>query len=171
MRDLVLLVFLLLLMAVASTTSTVAASTMAASTITAPTVAGLWQTPNRGAVVSILPCEDGFCGYIVGLFLDRPDDRMPIDYRGVTQCDLPLIIGARQIRPNLWKGRIIDPRNGSIYGVEMHLDPNGNLALRGFLGIPLLGHTQTWTRYPYKPPPDCRIGPARPVASTLLDRR
>ena len=46
------------------------------------------------------------------------------------------------------EGHITDPRNGDVWGVELHLDPHGNLALRGFLGVPLLGRTQTWTRYP-----------------------
>ena len=64
--------------------------------------------------------------------------------------------------PNLWKGHIIDPRNGSVYGVELQLDPHGNLALRGFLGIPLLGHTQTWTRYTGSVPDDCRMHAAQP---------
>jgi uncharacterized protein (DUF2147 family) len=129
------------------------------ATCAAPSLTGLWQTPNRGAVVDISACDNGVCGRIVGIFLDRSEDRMPVDYRGVSQCGLPLITDARAIRPNLWKGHITDPRNGHVYGVELHLDAHGNLALRGFIGIPLLGHTQTWTRYPQAPPADCRIGP------------
>jgi hypothetical protein len=41
--------------------------------------------------------------------------------------------------------------------VELHLDPHGELRLRGFLGIPLLGQTQTWTRYAGPLPEDCRL--------------
>jgi len=82
---------------------------------------------------------------------------MPVDYRGVSQCDLPLITDASQVQTGLWKGHITDPRNGHVWGVELHLDSHGDLALRGFFGLPLLGHTQTWTRYRGKPPANCRI--------------
>jgi uncharacterized protein (DUF2147 family) len=125
----------------------------------APDLTGLWLTQDRDGVIAISPCGVDLCGRIVGVFLDRPSDSMPIDHRGVSQCGLPLITDARQIRPNLWKGHITDPRNGDVWGVELHLDPRGNLALRGFFGLPLLGRTQTWTRYQGTPPADCRIGP------------
>ena len=130
----------------------------------APVPTGLWLTQGGDAVMAISPCNGGLCGRLVGVFLDHPDDPMPVDYRGVSQCNLPLVSNARQVQPNLWKGHITDPRNGGVYGVELHLDSNGNLALRGFLGVPLLGHTQTWTRYTKKVPADCRITPANAVA-------
>ena len=125
----------------------------------APSLTGLWETPHRDAVIEIAPCDNGICGWIVGLFLDLATDRMPVNYKGVSQCRLALITDVREIHPNLWRGHITDPRNGHIYGVELHIDAHGNLALRGFIGIPLLGSTQTWTRYPSQPPADCRIGP------------
>jgi uncharacterized protein (DUF2147 family) len=124
----------------------------------------MWLTQGGDGVVAIASCGADLCGRLVGVFLDRPTDPMPVDHRGVSQCNLPLITAARQIRPNLWKGHLTDPRNGHVWGVELHLDPRGNLALRGFFGVPLLGHTQTWTRYPGTPPTDCRIGPPAAVA-------
>jgi len=136
----------------------------------APGVTGLWLTQDRDGVIAISPCHGGMlCGRIVGVFLDRLSDPMPVDYRGVSQCNLSLISDARQVQPNLWKGHIMDPRNGSVYGAELHLDARGNLALRGYLGIPLLGHTQTWTRYPGHPPPDCRIGPVEGLPERSAD--
>ncbi len=119
--------------------------------------AGLWLTPDHDGVIAIAPCGEALCGRIVGVFLDHPDDRMPVDHRGTSQCNLPLIAGARQIQPNLWKGRITNPRSGETFGVEFHMDPRGDLALRGFFGVPLLGHTQTWTRYAGAVSPDCRL--------------
>lgn len=122
-------------------------------------VTGMWLTQDRDGVIAISTCGTMVCARIVGVFLDRPNDPMPVDHRGISQCNLPLISDARQIQPGLWKGHITDPRNGTVWGVELHLDPGGNLALRGFLGIPLLGRTQTWTRYTGRPPADCRILP------------
>ncbi len=140
------------------------------------TPAGHWLTQDQDGVIAISPCDAGLCAHIAGVFLDQPNDPMPLDYRGISQCHLPLITDARQIHANLWKGHILDPRNGNIYGVELHLDPNGNLAVRGFLGIPFLGETQTWTRYSRDLPAGCRIAPnpnlADPAPSgTIANRR
>ncbi|MDR3532541.1 MAG: DUF2147 domain-containing protein [Rhodopila sp.] len=129
----------------------------------AATVTGFWLTQGGDGVIAISPCGDHLCGRLVAFFLDHPSDRTPVDYRGVSQCHLALISDARQIGANLWKGHITNPKNGKVYGVELRLDPSGNLALRGFLGVPLLGRTQTWTRYAGKVPADCRIYAPNPV--------
>lgn len=129
-----------------------------------PTLTGLWLTQDHDGVMAVSPCEGGLCVTIAGLIMDHPGDPTPVDYRGVPQCHLPLVTDARQVRPNLWKGHITDPRNGSVYGVELRLDAHGDLALRGFVGIPLLGRTQTWTRFTGKVPSDCRLQARVPSA-------
>jgi uncharacterized protein (DUF2147 family) len=44
-------------------------------------------------------------------------------------------------------GDILDPDNGSVYRCRFHLDKDGSvLAVRGFIGISLLGRSQTWQR-------------------------
>ena len=134
-----------------------------------PSITGLWLTQGGNGVIAIAPCDGGVCGRIVGFFLDRPTDSTPRDYRGLSQCNLPLITDAKPIRPNLWKGHIVDPRNGHIFGVELHLTPNGTLALRGFLGFPVLGQTQIWTRYQGSAPRDCRIMPT--TNANITDRQ
>lgn len=46
-------------------------------------------------------------------------------------------------------GDILDPDNGSIYRCKMRLLEGGRrLSVRGFIGISLLGRSQTWTREP-----------------------
>lgn len=48
---------------------------------------------------------------------------------------------------NTWeKGQILDPKNGKIYSCKAELDGKDVLKVRGFLGISLLGRTQTWYR-------------------------
>jgi uncharacterized protein (DUF2147 family) len=44
-------------------------------------------------------------------------------------------------------GNVIDPRSGSTYQAKLWLDEGGNLNLRGFIGIPLLGATQVWHKF------------------------
>jgi uncharacterized protein (DUF2147 family) len=142
----------------------------AAAAVAPVSPVGLWFTQDRDGIIRITNCGGNLCADIAGLILDHPDDPTPVDYRGVSQCHLPLITDARPIQPNLWKGHINDPRNGSVYGVELHLDPHGNLALRGFLGIPLLGHTQTWTHYTGPVPADCRMHAASAVVGATITR-
>ncbi len=44
-------------------------------------------------------------------------------------------------------GDILDPNNGKVYQSKMKLVDNGSkLEVRGFVGISLLGRTQTWIR-------------------------
>jgi len=44
-------------------------------------------------------------------------------------------------------GTILDPNNGKVYKVRMKLDDGGRrLEVRGYIGMPLLGRTQTWVR-------------------------
>jgi uncharacterized protein (DUF2147 family) len=49
-------------------------------------------------------------------------------------------------------GSIFDPGSGNTYSGEMHLDGGDKLVVRGYLGISLLGRSQTWIRESaYKP--------------------
>jgi uncharacterized protein (DUF2147 family) len=44
-------------------------------------------------------------------------------------------------------GDILDPEKGAVYTSRMQLSDDGQtLSVRGYVGIPLLGRSQTWTR-------------------------
>lgn len=44
-------------------------------------------------------------------------------------------------------GTILDPDNGKVYKCKMQLDDTGNrLEVRGYIGIALIGRSQTWLR-------------------------
>lgn len=118
---------------------------------------GQWLTQNGEAVIAIEPCGGDLCGRIVGITLDHPNDPTPRDWMGREQCGLTIIRQAAPQANGLWRGRIIDPRNGDSYHAQFSVAPDHTLHLRGYLGIPLLGQTQIWR--PYKPhlPADCRM--------------
>jgi uncharacterized protein (DUF2147 family) len=44
-------------------------------------------------------------------------------------------------------GRIYDPNSGHSYHCSVELEGNDRLKLHGYIGIPLLGRNETWTRY------------------------
>jgi uncharacterized protein (DUF2147 family) len=115
----------------------------------APSPTGRWVTPSHGAVIQISPCGDYLCGTIVGIVLN-PGDPVPTDWQGQSQCGLTIIHVTRDRGAGggqIWAGTITDPRSGSVYHALIRPGDPGSLLLRGYLGIPLLGQTQTWSKY------------------------
>jgi len=43
-------------------------------------------------------------------------------------------------------GKIYDPKSGKTYSAKAELTNNNTLALRGFIGVSLVGRTDTWIR-------------------------
>ena len=43
-------------------------------------------------------------------------------------------------------GKIVDPKNGKSYHCKIVLDGKDKLIVRGYIGIPLFGRSQTWLR-------------------------
>jgi uncharacterized protein (DUF2147 family) len=109
-------------------------------------VAGLWTTEDGNGVIAIEPCGDALCGRIVGI-VRQPGEPIPTDVHGASQCGLTIITEERPESDGTWLGHVTDPRTGTIYGAQIWLGHDGNLRLRGFLGIPLLGQTQTWHHF------------------------
>jgi uncharacterized protein (DUF2147 family) len=94
-----------------------------------------------------------------GLYYGRIEPSSPGDDRNArcTRCtddrhDQPIIglVLLRHLRPadgEYVGGDILDPDTGRIYGCTLRLVAGGREAvMRGFLGISLLGRSQTWRR-------------------------
>jgi uncharacterized protein (DUF2147 family) len=117
---------------------------------------GNWSTANRHGVVAIYECGAALCGRIVGI--DRkPGDPMPTDVQGRPQCGLTIITNEKPAADGVWLGEVTDPRDGGTYQARLWLDHAGNLRLRGFIGIPLLGATQTWRPFTGHLTADCGL--------------
>jgi uncharacterized protein (DUF2147 family) len=129
------------------------------------TVMGTWLTASGKAQVRIAPCADAksgpICGTIVALVEPRGPDGTVVapdaatDWRntdpalrGRKVLGMPLIWGFKKTSdPNTFEeGQIYNGENGKIYNANISLQPDGKLRLRGYVGAPMFGETQLWTR-------------------------
>ena len=62
--------------------------------------------------------------------------------------DRPLIWGFKKTSDtNTFEdGQIYNGENGKIYSANISLQSDGKLRLRGYVGSPMFGETQLWTR-------------------------
>ncbi len=122
--------------------------------------AGRWMTPSHDAVIQIAPCGAEMCGQIVGMVLG-PNDPVPKNWAGVSQCRLTIIRTAPDVDGDgrvVWRGTIVNPRDGAAYHAQIMLGADHNLKLRGYVGLPIFGRTQSWTAYEGpNVPADCRL--------------
>jgi len=127
-----------------------------ASASLAASPSGMWSTASGHGVVEIAQCGDALCGRIVGI--DRePTEPMPTDVHGQPQCGLTIITNEKPEADGTWLGDVTDPRDGATYQAKLWLDESGDLHLRGFVGIPLLGATQIWHRFTGHLTDECRL--------------
>ncbi len=124
----------------------------------APNLVGYWSTGANQAVTQIYSCGDNLlCGELVGFPMDHASDAMPETWEHQPQCHFVLIRYLHD-HGDSWIGKIINPRSGNVYGVDLRLLSPDQLRLRGFVLLQMLGATRIWTRYEGAPPPaDCRM--------------
>lgn len=102
----------------------------------------IWQAENsqlKGKVVKIFPKsgsnQDKVCAKCDGNLHNQPIVGM-------------VIISGLMAKENQWdNGRILDPENGKTYNLSLRTAENGKkLDVHGYVGLPLLGRSQTWER-------------------------
>lgn len=133
-----------------------AAFLLGAASPTEP-VMGQWLTQNKDGVISIRECERGLCGTVIGVTAFKPDGSPPVDIEGHTQCNLPLITDAVRSGDSKWFGHIRNPEDGHVHEIELSVDAQGRLHLRGYVLVPLFGKTVVWTRFRGHLTPDCHM--------------
>ncbi|MBN2893809.1 MAG: DUF2147 domain-containing protein [Bacteroidales bacterium] len=112
------------------------------------------ETGKAKSVVEIYEGKDGkFYGKITKLFREPGEEQNPIcDVCPGSKKDKPvigmiIISGMEKTSSNMWKrGTILDPATGNVYDCKMWRDGK-NLEVRGYLGISLVGRSQTWLPY------------------------
>ncbi len=112
-------------------------------------VLGNWTTPDH-SVVRIYRCGSEICAQLVGISstsqetkdVKNPDPQA----RARPLCDLVIGRGFHLQDPEHAKGgTLYDPESGKTY--QGQFEAKGDeLKLRGYVGIPLFGRTETWHR-------------------------
>jgi uncharacterized protein (DUF2147 family) len=119
-------------------------------------IIGVWKTGEGNAMVRIYKNGDKYQGKVVWL-------KEPIDTEtGKPKLDKNHPDEAVRTRPvlglvNIWgfvykgdkvweEGNIYDPKNGNTYSCTIKLESANTLEVRGFIGVSLIGRTDTWTR-------------------------
>jgi uncharacterized protein (DUF2147 family) len=132
-----------------------------------PSVMGTWLTASKVAKIRIAPCADPargpVCGMIVGLIDPKGPDGQVVAPEAATDYHNsdPALRGRKVLGmlmmydfkttsdPNGFEeGTIYNGDNGKTYRAKIGLQPDGTLRLRGYVGTPLFGETQVWTRIP-----------------------
>ncbi|MFC0398944.1 DUF2147 domain-containing protein [Paraburkholderia rhizosphaerae] len=120
---------------------------------------GTWQTIDDHthqpkALVQITQDENGT---LSGKVIKSLNPNEPPGRR-CTECtdarkDQPIlgmtIINDMKKDGDVWAGgQILDPENGKVYKCKMHTEDGGQkLIVRGYIGVSLLGRSQTWIRH------------------------
>ena len=124
------------------------------------TPAGLWKTVDDNtrkekSLVRIVEANGVYSGKVEKIIdPDAPKDAVCKDCTDERK-DKP-VLGMTIIRnvkasaddkSSFEGGDILDPNNGKVYRVRLKvIDNGGKLDVRGYIGTPMLGRTQTWTR-------------------------
>ena len=119
---------------------------------------GLWkniddETKQPKALIRITEKEGVISGKIEKILTEKTDavcDKCTADRKDQPVQGMTIVSGIRKNadQPDLFDGgSILDPNNGKVYRSQMRLTDGGKkLEVRGYIGLPLLGRTQTWLR-------------------------
>ena len=128
-------------------------------------VLGTWRTESGNAQIRIARCADAangpVCGAIVALASPTGPDGKPVtaeqavDWRNADPAlRARKVLGATMLwgfkptaNPGAFEGgQIYNGNNGKTYSANITLLPDGKLQVRGYVGTPLFGESQVWTR-------------------------
>jgi uncharacterized protein (DUF2147 family) len=127
-----------------------AAGLFPVSALAADPIAGRWVTQDKDAIVTIAPCSAKTCGRITRFLVPPPDGP---EQRDINNPDpgqrtrkllgLPVLYDFVE-EPDLWRGRIYDPKSGRSYRSVVRRKAPGVLEVKGCIGP--FCQTQTWRR-------------------------
>lgn len=119
------------------------------------TPVGLWKniddaTKQPKALIRIIEQGGQLIGRIEKVLTDKPDavcEACTDDRKGKPVQGMTILTGLKKDGEEWTGGEILDPNNGKVYKAKVKLvDAGRKLDLRGYIGVPMMGRTQTWIR-------------------------
>ncbi|CAG4910052.1 DUF2147 domain-containing protein [Paraburkholderia gardini] len=124
------------------------------------TAIGTWQTidDHTGQPKALIQITSDGNGNLTGKIIrglnpnDNPDRRCTActdERKDQLMLGMTIINDMKKDGDGWDGGHILDPENGKLYKCKMHLEDGGQkLVVRGYIGVSLLGRSQTWIRQP-----------------------
>lgn len=116
---------------------------------------GIWktiddETKQAKSYVEIFEKDGKLYGKVTKILTKGKEDAKCTDCAGALKnkpiLGMQILSGLKK-DGNEWNGgRILDPNNGKEYKAKMSLNGYDKLDVRGYIGISLVGRTQTWQR-------------------------
>ena len=115
---------------------------------------GIWTNEDGKARFEIYKCGDKLCGKIVTLKEPLRNGKPKVDEKNPDKAlrnrplaGLVFMNGFEYDSDNKWDdGTIYDPESGKTYSCYMKMINKDKMEVKGYIGISLIGRTQTWTR-------------------------
>lgn len=122
---------------------------LVAQTQKADDIIGTYMTDKNEGMVEITKREGKYFGKL--LWTKTPgklDDKNPDPKQKTEKLAGKEILKSFDFDgTDLWhNGTIYDPKNGKTYNCKINRDEKGNLNVRGFIGVSLLGRTTLWIK-------------------------
>jgi uncharacterized protein (DUF2147 family) len=113
-------------------------------------IIGRWHTEKRQAMFDFYRCNHEYRARMYPL--EKPD--LLDTNNQVDSLKMRKLIGITTVhgltydsKGKRWvNGKVYNPENGKTYSCNCVVSEKGTLLFRGFLGLSVLGQTQTWTR-------------------------
>ena len=103
-------------------------------------VLGLWAS--KGTIFSITEQDGELQAEVIAMRKPRMDKKNPREELRTRPVIGLQVLSEYEFRRNIWRGRIYDPASGHTFKSHMKRDQDGNLRVRGYVGISLFGKTE-----------------------------
>lgn len=119
-----------------------------AQTNDADRILGTYLSENKTGKVEVTKQNGKYIGTLVWTSIeDAKDEKNPDASLKKRTLKGVVILKDMTYDNGIWKnGTIYDPESGNTYKATIKLKSDGNLTLRGYIGVPALGRNSVWTR-------------------------
>lgn len=119
-----------------------------AQTNDADRILGTYLSENKTGKVEVTKQNGKYIGTLVWTSIEgAKDEKNPDASLKKRTLKGAVILKDMTYDNGIWKnGTIYDPESGNTYKATIKLKPDGNLTLRGYIGVPALGRNSVWTR-------------------------